>query len=37
MSEHWNPTKKEIEEWVDEIIHEFATQENKNAQISEEQ
>lgn len=37
MSEHWNPMKKEIKEWLDERIHEFATQENRNAWISEEQ
>jgi len=29
MSHHWNPTKKEIEKWLDRKIHEFATQEKK--------
>ena len=32
---HWNPTKKEIEEWLDKKIHEFATQENRTPQVSE--
>jgi len=36
MLEHWNPTKKEIEEWWDLKLHEFAVQENKNSRISEE-
>jgi len=31
---HWNPTKKEIEEWLDKKIHEFAVQENKNLKVS---
>jgi len=35
MSCHWNPTKKEIEEWLDKKIHEFATQENKTLHVSE--
>ena len=35
MSCHWNPTKKEIEEWLDKKIHEFATQENRTLQVSE--
>ena len=37
MSCHWNPTKKEIEEWLDKKIHEFAAQENRNMQVSKEQ
>jgi len=36
MLEHWNPTKKEIEEWWDLKLHEFAIQENRNPRISEE-
>ena len=36
MWEHWNPTKKEIEEWWDLKLHEFAVQENRNLQVSEE-
>ena len=36
MSCHWNPTKKEIEEWLDKKIHEFATQENITPQVSKE-
>lgn len=35
MSCHWNPTKKEIEEWLDKKIHKFATQENRTPQVSE--
>ena len=34
MSCHWNPTKEEIEEWLDKKLHEFVTQENKTLQIS---
>jgi len=30
MWEHWNPTKKEIEEWWDQKLQEFIVQENKN-------
>jgi len=30
MWEHENPTKKDIEEWWDLKLHEFAVQENKN-------
>jgi len=36
MSEHWNPTKKELEDWLDQKLHEFVVQENRNPQISEE-
>lgn len=36
MLGHWNPTKKEIEEWWDLKLHEFATQENRNPQVSKE-
>jgi len=25
MSHHWNPTKNEIEDWLDRKIHEFTT------------
>ena len=35
MSKHWNPTKKKIEEWLDQKLHEFMAQENKTLQISE--
>ena len=34
---HWNPTKKEIEEWLDRKIHEFVAQENKNPRLSKEE
>jgi len=34
MSCHWNPTKKEIEEFLDKKIHEFATQQNRTSQVS---
>jgi len=37
MSYHWNPNKKEVEEWLDRKIHEFTTQENKNLQLTKEQ
>ena len=37
MWEHWNPTKKELEDWWDLKLHEFAVQENKNSWILEEQ
>ena len=37
MSYHWNPTKKEIEDWLDRKIHEFAAQENKNPRLSKEE
>jgi len=30
MSHHWDPNKKEIEEWLDRKIHEFIAQENIN-------
>lgn len=36
MSEHWNPTKKEIEKSLDKKVREFAVQEKRNARISEE-
>ena len=36
MSCHCNQTKKEIEEWLDKKIHEFATQENITPQVSKE-
>lgn len=35
MSCYWNPTKEEIEEWLDKKLHEFMTQGNKTLQISE--
>jgi len=37
MSCHWNPTKKEIEGWLDKKIHEFTVQENGNLWVSKEQ
>ena len=36
MSCHWNPTKKEIEEWLENNIHEFVTQENRTPQVPKE-
>lgn len=35
MSEHWNPTKKEIKGWLDQKLHEFMVQENKTPQMFE--
>ena len=35
MSKRWNPTKKEIEDWLDQKLHKFVVQENKTPQISE--
>ena len=37
MWEHWNPTKKEHEDWWDLKLHDFAVQGNRNSRISEEQ
>ena len=37
MLHHWNPTKKEIEKWLDQKIHEFTTQEKKNLRLSKEE
>ena len=37
MSHHWNPTKKEIDKWLDRNIHEFTAQENKNPRLKKEQ
>ena len=37
MLHHWNPTKKEIEDWLDRKIHEFAVQENMNPRLMKEQ
>jgi len=37
MSHHWNPTKKEIEKWLDQKIHELAAQENRNLCLSKEE
>jgi len=37
MSHHWNPTKKEIEDWSDKNIHKFTAQENKNMRLTKEQ
>jgi len=34
-SEHRNPMKNEIEEWLDQKIHKFVTQENRTPQIFE--
>lgn len=36
MSCHWNPSKKEIEEWLEKNIHMFMTQENITPQVSKE-
>jgi len=36
MLEHWNPTKKELKEWLNLKLHEFMAQENRNPQILEE-
>ena len=36
MSYHWNPTKKEIEHWLDRKIHEFVAQENRNPRLEKE-
>jgi len=35
MLEHSNPTKNEIEGWLDQKLHEFVAQENITPQISE--
>ena len=37
MSYHWNPTKKEIKDWLDRKIQEFVAQENINLQLIKEQ
>jgi len=37
MSYHWNPTKKENEDWLDRKIREFIAQENKNPWLTKEQ
>ena len=37
MSYHWNPTKKEIEDWLDRNIHKFMAQENRNLWLSKEE
>ena len=37
MSCHWNPTKNEIEEWLDRKIHKFTVQENRNPWVSKEE
>jgi len=36
MLHKWNATKKEIEEWLDKKIHEFAMQENENLRLMKE-
>jgi len=36
MSRRWNPTKKELEDWLDLKLYEFVVQENRNLRISEE-
>ena len=36
MSHHWNLTKKEIERWLDQKIHEFMIHENRNLCLSKE-
>jgi len=35
MSRRWNPTKKELEDWLDRKLCEFVIQENKTLQKSE--
>ena len=37
MLYHWNPTKKEIGDWLDRKIHEFAAQKNKNSWLTKKQ
>ena len=37
MSHHWNPTKKEIEDWFDRKIHEFVVEEKRNRRLTKEQ
>ena len=37
MSYHWNPTKKEIEGWLERRIHEFTAQENRNPRLTKEE
>jgi len=37
MSYHWNPTKKEIEGWLDRRTHEFRVEENRNPQLTKEE
>lgn len=36
MSEYWNPMEKELEDWLDQKLHEFVVQENRNPWISKE-
>lgn len=36
MFHRWNSTKKEIEKWLDQEIHEFVPQENRNLHLSKE-
>lgn len=37
MSNKWFPTKKEIEKWIDQKLHQFVAQENRNAHLSKEE
>jgi len=37
VSHHWNPTKKEIEKWLDKKNHKFMMQENRNPCLSKEE
>ena len=36
-SYHWNPTKKDIRDWLDRKIHEFVARESKNPRLAKEQ
>ena len=37
MSHHWNPTKKEIENWLDRKVHELGAQENMSLRLMKEE
>jgi len=37
MWHKWILTKKEIKKWIDQKLHEFSTQENKNSRMSKEE
>ena len=37
MWHKWIPTKKEIEKWIDQELHEFTAQENRNLHLSKEE
>jgi len=36
MLYQWNPMKKEVKDWLDRKIHEFAAWENRNPQLTKE-